>query len=176
MHDDLAAYHVYFQIELDEPMDVPEARIALAIRRLLRDELVEPGAELSFVVTGDDQIRDMNRQYRGVDAPTDVLSFPCEPDPGAVEDAAYLGDLLVSLPYVARQAAAEGHAVSDELVLVAVHGTLHLLGYDHDTPENQAAMWAVQAQALKKAGVSIEVPLFSFDSDEDDGAAHDEPG
>ena len=66
-----------------------------------------------------------------------------------------------------RQAEAEGHSWQDEMTLTVVHGTLHLLGYDHDTVENQARMWAVQAEALAALEVPIVVPLFSFDDDSD---------
>jgi probable rRNA maturation factor len=118
------------------------------------------------VITDDDEIQQMNRQYRGVDAPTDVLSFPNEPLPG--EDEPYLGDLILSLPYIQRQAEAETHTLSDELSLAVIHGTLHLLGYDHDTPAHQDSMWERQAEALRALDVDIVVPWFEFpDSDEE---------
>ena len=66
--------------------------------------------------------------------------------------AAYLGDILIAFPYTVRQAARHGNAVDAELRLLAVHGTLHLLGYDHDTPEAEAVMWAIQEAMLGKFG------------------------
>jgi probable rRNA maturation factor len=122
---------------------------------------------MSIVITDDDKIQQLNRQFRGVDSPTDVLSFPDEPVPGEAEP--YLGDLVLSLPYIQRQAAAEGHTLSDELVLGVVHGTLHLLGYDHDTPDNQNRMWAKQAEALLELGVNIIVPQFEFPDEDESG-------
>jgi probable rRNA maturation factor len=121
---------------------------------------------------GDDEIRHLNQQFRSVDAPTDVLSFPAEPemipeDEEIEDEGLYLGDLLLALPYIQRQAESEQHSVSDELVLAVIHGTLHLLGYDHDTAENQSKMWAVQSEALKTMNVDIIVPLFEFDDDEE---------
>ncbi len=108
------------------------------------------------------------RQYRQVDAPTDVLSFPAEGEgPGALDEPPYLGDLIVALPTIERQAQNEGHNAEDELLLAVVHGSLHLLGYDHDTPEHQAAMWAIQDELLRSLGVAITVPLFDFPPDDD---------
>jgi probable rRNA maturation factor len=103
-----------------------------------------------------------------VDAPTDILSFPAEPLPDLPPELAdlndeppYLGDLIIAYPYTRRQAEDSGHALEDELVLLVIHGTLHLLGYDHDTPDNEERMWSAQAELLAEAGVSIQVPRFT---------------
>jgi probable rRNA maturation factor len=72
--------------------------------------------------------------------------------PGMAQ-ANYLGDIIISLPYAARQAAAAGHKTESELQLLAVHGTLHLLGYDHAIPEEKAAMWDAQTAALTQLGL-----------------------
>jgi probable rRNA maturation factor len=107
----------------------------------------------------------MNHQFRNVDGPTDVLSFPADPVPVPDEEP-YLGDLILALPYITRQAEVEGHSVSDEMVLAVVHGTLHLLGYDHDTAAHQTAMWAAQSKALQSMNVDIQVPEFEFPDEE----------
>jgi len=100
-------------------------------------------AELSIVVTGDAQLQALNLQFLDTDAPTDVLSFPAgEADPE------YLGDIAISYPQAASQAEAAGHPVIQELQLLAVHGILHLLGYDHDSEENKSKMWAAQDEIL----------------------------
>ena len=70
----------------------------------------------------------------------------------------YLGDIIIALPYAARQAAAAGHAAEAELQLLAVHGTLHLLGYDHASPEEKAAMWSAQTAVLTQLGLSHIIP------------------
>ena len=101
-------------------------------------------------------LRQLNLEYRGIDAPTDVLSFSAQEDldePGAAfvtapEAEAYLGDIIISFPMAASQAETAGHSVANELCLLAVHGVLHLLGYDHATAEEEAAMWAVQDAVL----------------------------
>jgi probable rRNA maturation factor len=87
----------------------------------------------------------------------------------AAELQPYLGDLIIALPYTQRRAAELGHALEDELILLVVHGTLHLLGYDHDTAENQARMWQKQAELLAQLGITdLNIPHFTFgDSCED---------
>jgi probable rRNA maturation factor len=108
------------------------------------------------VVIGDDaQLHELNRQFLGVDAPTDVLSFPSdEADPDTGER--YLGDVLISLPRAAAQADARGHAVRDELQLLVVHGVLHLLGHDHAGPDEKARMWQLQASVLEMLDIHIK--------------------
>jgi probable rRNA maturation factor len=100
----------------------------------------------------------VNRQFRGIDAPTDVLSFPADEPPIEIDDEPpYLGDLIIAYPYASEQAARQGHTLSDSLSLLVVHGTLHLLGYDHDTPEHRAEMWAAQDAALTALGISTAI-------------------
>lgn len=145
---------------------LPVQQLKQAAAWVLDRYAVAPGAGLSIVVTDDETVRQLNRQYRQIDAPTDVLSFPAgEAGVPPGDEPPYLGDLILALPTIQRQAEREGHSVSDELTLAVVHGTLHLLGYDHDTPARQAAMWAAQAEALRAMGVSIRVPKFEFPAD-----------
>ncbi len=108
--------------------------------------------DVSLLITGDDRIHELNRDYRHIDSPTDVLSFPQhegdEPfiqPPGA---AANLGDIVISLDTAKRQAIQEGHSLEHELAHLALHGTLHLLGYDHQTDEEEAEMNALENQVL----------------------------
>ncbi len=120
------------------------------------DVLAETGVSagaLSLVVTTDDAVRALNRDYRGVDAPTDVLSFAArDGDDGFILPDAppYLGDIIISAPTAMRQAAAMGHAATDEILLLTVHGCLHLLGYDHHTPAEKRRMWRVQEEILRR--------------------------
>lgn len=110
--------------------------------------------DLTLVVTGDEQLRELNAQFLGIDAPTDVLSFPAdEVDPDSA--APYLGDIVISYPRALAQAAQAGHSTDAELQLLVVHGVLHLLGYDHAEDEDKAAMWAEQSAVLEKLGVKI---------------------
>jgi len=160
-------YDLNFVIQLDPAPALPEERLRQAIQWLLDRHVVEPESGLSIVIADDATVQEMNREFRSVDAPTDVLSFPSESDPTIPEEeAAYLGDLILSLPYIQRHADEEQHPVDDELVLAVIHGTLHLLGYDHDNPENQAEMWIIQSEALQVMQINIVVPHFRFDDSE----------
>lgn len=118
------------------------------------------GIEVSLVVTSDEAVEALNRQYLGIAGPTDVLSFSAqEPAPGFVsapEAESYLGDIVIALPFTRRQAAETGRELRDELRLLAVHGTLHLLGYDHDNVEHEIAMWARQDAILSGLSAAAE--------------------
>lgn len=140
------------------PEPIPDALLERMARWLL-DRVGASGATLSVVLSDDETVQALNRQYRGVDAPTDVLSFAAA-DQDAVYEGADLGDLIIAVPYLARQASAQNHTFADELLLAVVHGALHLLGYDHDSAEHEEAMWALQAEALALANIRIDVPRF----------------
>ncbi len=88
-----------------------------------------PEAGVTILLTGDAEVRRLNRRYRGVDAATDVLSFPSDERPTA---SGYLGDIAISLPAAARQAVPGGWSLSDEIQFLILHGILHLLGHDHE--------------------------------------------
>lgn len=136
------------------------ARLVAAAQQTvaLHPEDAATPSELTIVFATDDEIAELNRNFRGVDAPTDVLSFPADTPPIPEEETQdwplYWGDLVIAYPYASAQAAREGHDLLDSLILLVVHGTLHLLGYDHDTQEARAEMWAVQDQTLDALGIS----------------------
>jgi probable rRNA maturation factor len=110
----------------------------------------ERRAELSVVLTGDGEMRRLNRAYRGKDRTTDVLSFPLlEGKRLASGGRLPLGDVVVSLPQAGRQAKARGAALGDELALLLIHGILHLLGYDHATRREQKRMFGLQGRLLR---------------------------
>lgn len=122
------------------------------IRKALELAEVSPESELSLVITDNTEIRQLNREYLGADAPTDVLSFPLDFD-NPETGSPYLGDIVISLPTAAQQAEAGGHALIEEIKLLVVHGILHLLGHDHADLDEKAAMWQIQEQIL----TSLEV-------------------
>jgi probable rRNA maturation factor len=140
-------------VEVDEAFaaEVDAADLAEAIAATLRAE-ERPGRGVTLVVTTDEAVAELNLHYRGFEEPTDVLSFPAQdPTPGFVsapEMNAYLGDIVIAFPYTQRQAEELNRPLHDELRLLAVHGTLHLLGYDHATPAEEATMWAQQEAIL----------------------------
>jgi probable rRNA maturation factor len=153
-------YDLNFHVRLETDLDLPAARMQRAIEWVLGAHGIATVAGISIVITDDGEIRRLNQQFRGVDAPTDVLSFLNDPVPG--EDESYLGDLILALPYIQHRAKEDQHTLSDELVLAVIHGTLHLLGYDHDNAERQSNMWDKQAEALHAMDVNITVPRFEF--------------
>lgn len=143
---------VTVQNEAKFPVDT--ARLQQAAYTVLAQQAVVADSTLTIVITNDEAVQALNKQHRKIDAPTDVLSFPADPLPPELsEDTPYLGDLIIAFPYANAQADREEHALGDSLALLVIHGTLHLLGYDHDTPENRAVMWAAQASALKALSI-----------------------
>ncbi len=111
-------------------------------------------ADVTVVLTGDDEVAELNLRYRGVEGATDVLSFSAtEPVEGFVlapEAESYLGDILIAVPFTRRQAEALERSLGDELRLLVVHGVLHLLGYDHASLDDEALMWARQDAILRE--------------------------
>jgi probable rRNA maturation factor len=102
--------------------------------------------EVSITLTGNEEIREMNAAYRGKDVPTDVLSFPMDPDWD--ESYVLLGDVVISLERAEEQAKDYGHSLNREVGFLTVHGMLHLMGYDHETPEEASVMEACQEEIL----------------------------
>ena len=154
------------EIVNDAGYDVDEARLQEAAALVLARHEGNTESDVTIAITDDESITELNRQYRDVEGPTDVLSFPMDAMPG---DVPYLGDLVIAYPYASAQATREGHTLDDSLTLLVVHGMLHLLGYDHDTPERRADMWTAQEAALIALGIPVEiVPAL------EDGV-HDEP-
>lgn len=141
-------------------LDHDERAIADTIERAARAALkacqVNDG-EITVALTDNTALRTLNRDHRGFDQATDVLSFPMDevdPDSGLP----YLGDIVISLEMAAEQAADEGHLLSAELTLLTVHGVLHLLGHDHETPDGKQEMWRLQSEVLASLGNEILGP------------------
>jgi probable rRNA maturation factor len=103
---------------------------------------------ISILISSDASVRKLNSQYRGIDEETDVLTFPGEEIPGAP-----LGDIAIAFPYAERQAKARGVSSSQELGYLAIHGTLHLLGFDDENDVDQAKMVSEMNRAAVKAGL-----------------------
>lgn len=125
-----------------------------AAMTVLELEEVNPDSELSIVVEGDERLQELNLQFLGIDSPTDVLSFPAdEIDPDTNQP--YIGDIILSYPRALAQSQEAGESINDELQLLVVHGALHLLGFDHASPEQKDIMWAAQKKALNRLGCKI---------------------
>ena len=117
---------------------------------------VNPLAELSILLVDSDYMAELNHRWMDGDGPTDVLAFPMDegsvdhgPGESGVGEPGLLGDIVLAPEVAARQAATAGHSAADELHLLTVHGTLHLLGYDHAEPEEEREMFALQAKLLE---------------------------
>jgi probable rRNA maturation factor len=132
---------------------------ARLIERAAQAALMHQSADgdLTVVLSDDARLQKLNRDYLGVDAPTDVLSFPAsETDPET--GARYLGDIIISISRAEAQAKSAGHPLEAEVQLLVVHGVLHLLGYDHAEAEEKTKMWKTQAEVLERLGLSgIEI-------------------
>jgi len=151
---------IHLECELD-PLPVSAELIRSAADATLSHSApggkCHPQGDLTVVLTDDAQLRQLNHDYLGVDAPTDVLSFPAsETDPES--GAHYFGDVLVSIDHAQAQAQAVGHPLASEVQLLVVHGVLHLLGFDHAEAEEKSRMWSAQAEILRSIGLAgIEI-------------------
>jgi probable rRNA maturation factor len=122
-------------------------------RGVLASEHVAGPAQLGIVVTDDETVRELNRRFRGLDEPTDVLSFGLRETgeaPFALppEEEASLGEVVISCPTALRQAEEAGRAFGAEVEHLLVHGILHLLGYDHQRPEDERVMGLRERQIM----------------------------
>lgn len=123
---------------------------AAARTALLHQGIAEP-CELTIYLTDDAHIQTLNRDFLGIDSPTDVLSFPAgERDPQYGQ--LYLGDIALSLPRAMEQSQKAGHSLEAEIHLLVVHGVLHLLGQDHAEPGEKKRMWDAQSAILEQLG------------------------
>lgn len=153
------SYEIEIEIEDPSSMQVDAADLRQAVAVTLAFAGWEEGA-VTIVVSNDEYVRQLNQQYRQIDSPTDILSFATQDDPDLDELPAdiqdelgdYLGDLIIAYPFTATQALRYGNPLPNELRLLVVHGTLHLLGYDHDTDERQHEMWQAQGSVLRSLG------------------------
>jgi probable rRNA maturation factor len=130
----------------EQELAIDEQRLAALARHVLSTEEVDGSAELSVLFVTTDHIRQLNARFAGEDHPTDVLAFPMmEEEDGAL----LLGDVVVC-PSIAEQNASKlGHGLPAELEALVVHGTLHLLGYDHQGTEDKAKMDRRMAEVLQ---------------------------
>ena len=137
--------------------------IRAAVEATLDYEQYENPAEVSITFTDNEDIHALNQKFRGVDRPTDVLSFPLfdyegeSEEPPVDELIGMLGDVVLSLEQAARQAEEYGHSIEREVAFLTVHSMLHLLGYDHETgDEDEADMRARQRAIMENLGLGVK--------------------
>lgn len=126
------------------------------VRQVLKVEEVTPPYEVSLVFTDAEKVKQLNRDYRGVDQPTDVLAFYMHPQKGSdscfalpPDGVTHLGEVIISYPQALVQAKEQGHSLQRELALLVIHGTLHLLGYDHEESREAKKMRAREKELLE---------------------------
>ncbi|MBI9049527.1 MAG: rRNA maturation RNase YbeY [Anaerolineaceae bacterium] len=139
-------------IYLDIPQKFQSSIDSLALRKNIQLLLIEmeilDSTDFTIAFVDDPAIQALNLDFRGIDSPTDVLSFPSE-ESNPEDDSVYIGDIVISMDTVERQSVEDNVAPIDEIHLLIIHGLLHLLGYDHDTVNNKKVMWEYQARLLQ---------------------------
>jgi probable rRNA maturation factor len=138
-------------IHREVPVGTAGRRVAAAAEAALA-QARERSGELTVVLTDSRRMRRLNARFAGEDHVTDVLAFPAAIPPRSKGER-YLGDIVIALPRARRQARQRGVPLPQELALLTVHGTLHLLGYDHAQPTGRRRMWRIQAAALRRLGL-----------------------
>ena len=137
---------------LDIPDEYSSSIDSVSLRKnieLLLIKLEIPDTtEFSIAFVSDERIRVLNQDFRGIDTPTDVLSFPSE-EINPEDNSTYIGDIIISMDTVHRQSENAHISQLDEIHLLIIHGLLHLQGYDHDSEENKKEMWNIQSKLLQ---------------------------
>ncbi len=138
--------------------------IEQCMEKILENEKLDIPVELNILIVDNDEIRNINREHRNVDSATDVLSFPMvEMHEGEIlsmagdfdldENSLILGDIIISAEKAREQAEQYGHSFEREIGFLSTHGLLHILGYDHETPEQEQKMRDKQETVLKAMGL-----------------------
>jgi len=147
----------------DETNELSDQQM-LDIERLInfaaKKQRIEEHSEVSVTFVTNERIQEINREYRDKDIPTDVISFAMEElgegevELSGVDMPRVLGDIIISIPRTKEQAEEYGHSFERELGFLAVHGFLHLLGYDHMTGEEEKEMFTLQKEILNEYGLT----------------------
>jgi probable rRNA maturation factor len=147
------------KLKIDVLIDSDHWKSAGNIRTLVRRAVAEAAstqstseAELAIVLTDDSAIRQLNRLWRGVDAPTNVLSFPAATKQ-AEDEPAHLGDIVLAYQTIAREARAEGKPFAHHVAHLAVHGYLHLIGFDHEHDADAETMEQAERKILRRLSI-----------------------
>lgn len=123
------------------------------VSAVLASENENDGCSVSVTFVDNEKIRVLNREFRDIDRETDVLSFPAD-EPVVANEGRFLGDIALSLERAKSQSEEYGHSFEREVAFLTAHSTLHLLGYDHMTPEEEKEMFAKQEKVLSDMGIT----------------------
>ncbi|MBR5747123.1 MAG: rRNA maturation RNase YbeY [Clostridia bacterium] len=146
---------IFFEYRTDPVPKLYETLMKRVIRAAVSEKYPKHRFEVNVTVVGDRAIRKLNREHRGIDKATDVLSFPMF-EFGTPEVPTLLGDIVISRDTAYRQAKEYGHSPRREFCFLAAHSALHLLGYDHETEAEREEMEAKQEEILNKLGITRE--------------------
>ena len=148
---------IQLSIRIEKPFAglVSKKWLRQAVKLTLIHTGISSPVELGLVIAGDDTVHELNRSYRNVDSTTDVIAFALseqgakyEPFITPPDDVIHLGEVVISFPQAERQAEEQHHSVEKELALLVAHGVLHLLGYDHELPEQAEKMKGMESRVL----------------------------
>lgn len=135
------------KVEFHNQTEVDTKEITKLIRKIFKT--VEDEKKMHIIFVDNASIQSINKTYRNIDKPTDVISFPNDE-----EDDDSLGDIFISIEKAIEQASDYGHSFEREIGFLSVHGYLHLKGYDHHTKEEEKVMFTLQEEILKKANLT----------------------
>lgn len=161
---------IQIDYETEKKLDIDYTQLANCVaHKILETEQCPYEASVNLVITDNEEIKEVNAQFRNINAPTDVLSFPMIPFPSPADysiiedqdeyfdldtDELLLGDVMISVDRVYAQAKEYGHSTEREFSFLFAHSMLHLLGYDHMEPEEAAVMEKKQSEALAALGIN----------------------
>ncbi len=152
---------INISVEQKLSVSVDENWLQKIASETLDAEGIELPVEMGLVITDNKTVKELNKTYRGVNDTTDVLAFHMVADTlqdaetsfiGPPDGVKHLGDVVISYPQAIKQAHAQGYDPSRELELLVIHGILHLLGYDHESPDEAQQMRAREAEILERLG------------------------
>lgn len=143
-----------YEINDNYNVDFKYSYLKKVIKRTLKHENVK-NVYFSIIFVAESEIQKINKEYRGIDKVTDVISFALEDNSDIVyQDIRVLGDIYICIPRMLEQAESYGHSIKRELSFLTVHGLLHLLGYDHMKKEDEEKMFALQELILNEEGIT----------------------
>lgn len=142
---------VFNEVDVDLSQELDELKELL--KNVCNDEKLDNG-EFNVIIVSEEKIQELNKNYRGLDKVTDVISFALEDEKSFnIEDYRMLGDIYICLNRAREQAEEYGHSFKRELSFLAIHGLLHLLGYDHMNENDEKVMFGKQEEVLKRYGI-----------------------
>jgi probable rRNA maturation factor len=137
-----------------EGVRIPKSRVTTILSAIMRD--AKQSGTVHLIIVDDVTIRRLNRRFKGRDSTTDVLSFPMGGDMPGTESVTIIGEIYCNYSHCRRWSEDNGGTVADELLRLAVHGCLHLFGYDHHKPEDQSRMLRAEIKYLGQSGLIRE--------------------